>query len=203
MRERVTRAARELFLEHGFGATSLDTIARAAGVHRDTLYRQYGNKERLCRLVIAEGMSRMRQGVTSAVGAGGPPEQVLARVARQVHADVAAPEAQVVTRMVVAESRRFSELTAAAYADWVTDLAALITYLEQQCAAGVLTIDDPAEGAHAFVSSASGGVRFLMAPPLTGPKLEAHLRRTVALYLTGWHHRPAPSVAAKKKSTRR
>lgn len=42
---RVVAAAIELFAEHGFDATSVEQIARAAGVSRSTFFRQFGGKE--------------------------------------------------------------------------------------------------------------------------------------------------------------
>ncbi|MFT4220702.1 MAG: helix-turn-helix domain-containing protein [Microbacterium sp.] len=44
-RTAVVSVALELFHEHGFEATSVDQIARAAGVSRSTFFRQFGGKE--------------------------------------------------------------------------------------------------------------------------------------------------------------
>lgn len=41
----VVAAALELFSEHGFDATSVEQIAKAAGVSRSTFFRQFGGKE--------------------------------------------------------------------------------------------------------------------------------------------------------------
>ena len=40
-------AARDLFLERGFAATSMDTVAQAAGVSKATVYAQFGSKAQL------------------------------------------------------------------------------------------------------------------------------------------------------------
>ncbi len=44
-RTAVVSAALELFHDHGFEATSVDQIARAAGVSRSTFFRQFGGKD--------------------------------------------------------------------------------------------------------------------------------------------------------------
>lgn len=44
-RTAVVAAAIALFAEHGFDATSVEQIARAAGVSRSTFFRQFGGKE--------------------------------------------------------------------------------------------------------------------------------------------------------------
>jgi AcrR family transcriptional regulator len=46
-RDAILAAARELFTRHGFGDTSMDGIAEAANVSKQTLYRYYQNKEAL------------------------------------------------------------------------------------------------------------------------------------------------------------
>lgn len=44
-RTAVVAAALELFAEHGFGATSVEQIAQAAGISRSTFFRQFGGKD--------------------------------------------------------------------------------------------------------------------------------------------------------------
>ena len=45
-------AARDLFLEDGFAATSMDTVAQAAGVSKATVYAQFGSKAQLFAAMI-------------------------------------------------------------------------------------------------------------------------------------------------------
>jgi AcrR family transcriptional regulator len=51
-RSRVLDAARELFLEQGFGSTSIDQIAQRAGTSTQTVYASFGNKPGVLRRVI-------------------------------------------------------------------------------------------------------------------------------------------------------
>jgi TetR/AcrR family transcriptional repressor of mexJK operon len=190
IRERVIHNARHVFLELGYDGASLDLIARAAGVHRDTLYRQYGSKESLFRAVLGSTMGRLRTGVVQAVGRGGSPNKILPRVARQVYADVRLPESLAMVRMIIAVGGRFPELAASAHDNWSADLAPFIDYLKAKCNSGVLQIDDPAEAAYAFTNAASVTVRALLEPPLDARALRAHIKRTVDVYLAGWQFRP-------------
>lgn len=50
----VTEAARRLFMVHGFGATSMDAIAREAGVSKATLYSYFASKEALFAQLVSE-----------------------------------------------------------------------------------------------------------------------------------------------------
>ena len=43
----IMQAAKALFLEHGFGAVSMDQIARQAGVSKATVYAHFTSKEKL------------------------------------------------------------------------------------------------------------------------------------------------------------
>jgi AcrR family transcriptional regulator len=51
-RQRITRAAYELFVEQGYGATTLQRIAEHAGVAVQTIYFAFGNKPSLLKEVV-------------------------------------------------------------------------------------------------------------------------------------------------------
>jgi AcrR family transcriptional regulator len=50
-RAAILRAARDLFLAQGYGATTVDQIAAAAGVSKPTVFSAVGNKAELLRIV--------------------------------------------------------------------------------------------------------------------------------------------------------
>ncbi|MCU1602831.1 MAG: ttgR 2 [Frankiales bacterium] len=56
-RRAVTGAARELFLEKGYVATTLAEIARVAGVSVQTVYAQFGNKQAIVKQVLDEAIA--------------------------------------------------------------------------------------------------------------------------------------------------
>ncbi len=51
-RRRITAAARDLFAEHGYGATTLQDVADRAGVAVQTIYFVFGNKRSLLKEVV-------------------------------------------------------------------------------------------------------------------------------------------------------
>jgi len=53
----VLQAARQLFLERGFAATTMPAIASAAGVSVQTVYKAFGNKARLAKAVFDVAMA--------------------------------------------------------------------------------------------------------------------------------------------------
>jgi AcrR family transcriptional regulator len=51
-RERILRAAYDQWLEHPYDQVSIETVARAAGVSRQTVIRQFGTKDELAFAVV-------------------------------------------------------------------------------------------------------------------------------------------------------
>jgi AcrR family transcriptional regulator len=62
-RTAVLDAARELFTEHGYAATTMTAIADRAGVALDTVYASAGRKPELARLLIETAISGTDQAV--------------------------------------------------------------------------------------------------------------------------------------------
>jgi AcrR family transcriptional regulator len=60
-RRRITDAARECFYEQGVAETSVEEIARRAGVGRATLYLHFANKDAILLDLIASNMRGVRQ----------------------------------------------------------------------------------------------------------------------------------------------
>ena len=56
--ERILDAASAMFLQHGFGGTSLERIAEAAGAGKATLYSRYSGKEALFSAVVTRNCER-------------------------------------------------------------------------------------------------------------------------------------------------
>jgi AcrR family transcriptional regulator len=53
----ILQAARQLFLEHGYAATTMPAIASAAGVSVQTVYKAFSNKPRLAKAVFDVAMA--------------------------------------------------------------------------------------------------------------------------------------------------
>lgn len=61
-RARIAQAARTLFAEHGYGSTSMDAIAREAGVAARTVYTVFGAKREILSAICEEWLARARAG---------------------------------------------------------------------------------------------------------------------------------------------
>lgn len=65
-RERLIDVARELFLEVGYAATSLDRVALAAGFSKGAVYSNFAGKEELCLAVLDSIHAEQIEGVMDA-----------------------------------------------------------------------------------------------------------------------------------------
>lgn len=76
---RIVAAAEELFYNRGITAVGVDLIAEHSGVTKRTLYNQFGSKDHLVAVYLAERDQRWRSLVLAAVDAGdGPVDAVTA-----------------------------------------------------------------------------------------------------------------------------
>jgi AcrR family transcriptional regulator len=79
-RDHLVQTAERLFYANGFHATGIDTIVRAAGVVRMTLYNQFGSKDALVQAVLTERHDRFLARIDAAVAQAEPGAATLALV---------------------------------------------------------------------------------------------------------------------------
>jgi AcrR family transcriptional regulator len=117
-RARIVAAATELFVEQGYGATSIATIADAAGVSAQTIYATFGTKAAL----LGEAVGVALAGDDEPVPVFDRPESQAA-VTAETPADAAAAFAHGVTRLFERAGRLLHAADAAAQHD--PELAAM------------------------------------------------------------------------------
>lgn len=158
----VIRAAWQLFLEQGFSATSMDAIAKAAGVSKATLYAYFPSKEALfASLIVAECESLQRDLPVPKLSAG--LSEALRDFARQyLHTFIHRKDVAFV-RIIANESGRFPVLARLFYESGPeATIRRLAQFLEEARAAKVLEFDDPMEAAKQFLSLVRGELPLLI-----------------------------------------
>ncbi|MGO8947310.1 MAG: TetR/AcrR family transcriptional regulator [Ktedonobacterales bacterium] len=115
-RERIRAAARRLFLQQGYLATSTDAILVEAGIaSKETLYRHYGSKEELFVDVLRE-MTLEQPEFSEMISALPAPRDRLAlrrsltMLTRAILAMMSEPEYIALVRIMIAEAPRFPQL---------------------------------------------------------------------------------------------
>nr|WP_308416595.1 TetR/AcrR family transcriptional regulator [Streptomyces sp. AJS327] len=74
---RIAEAAEELFYGRGITAVGVDLIAEHSGVTKRTLYNQFGSKDHLVEVYLAERDRRWRSAVLAAVDTTGTPAEAV------------------------------------------------------------------------------------------------------------------------------
>ncbi len=192
--ELVVQAARRLFLEHGYGATSMEAVARAAGVSKATLYAHFASKAELFSAIIATECRRIAPTVDDGEVDTLPAREALFRIGRTLLTLVLSPQALSAYRVVVAETPRFPELGRAFYeAGPATTLRVLAGYLERATARGKLTVADPHTGAVLLAGMIRSHLQLCrllgVRDSVDEAELDRHVRAAVDLFLTGCGNR--------------
>ncbi len=152
--------ARGIFLEHGFGKTTMDAIAAAARISKASLYQQHPSKDALYAAVVldwaARGRDAMRPHLDRLLAADDLPA-ALARLARTVQTAVLSPDVLGMRRLVAAEAARHPEVAARYVADsWNRNIADLGGALAELHRRGALRATDPLVAAQQFTWLAVG-----------------------------------------------
>jgi AcrR family transcriptional regulator len=125
--------------EHGLAGTTMEGVARRAGVNKTTLYRRWGSKEDLVLDALLEiGERRVPIPDTGSL------RDDLLTVAREIVASVSTPEADAVVRAAAADPGPDSKLVASVRQFWAVRFGLLGTKVERAIERGELTADtDP------------------------------------------------------------
>jgi TetR/AcrR family transcriptional repressor of mexJK operon len=99
-------------LRDGYGTTSLEAVASAAGVSKRTLYARFSGKAALLQVVVARLVTNWLPAFDAEIGQGGGLRDTLLGSARVMLATALTPQALGLYRLIIAEVGRFPELAA-------------------------------------------------------------------------------------------
>ena len=148
---KILAAARRVFMTDGYGAASMDAIAKAAGVSKATVYAHFAGKDQLFAAIIAE-----RCLAHSAIPElenieHSTPEETLRALGRNFADLVLSPEVLDLYRIVVSETARFPELGRTLYETGPKrGIARLAEYLQRLTDRGFLDVPEPHIAARQF-----------------------------------------------------
>jgi AcrR family transcriptional regulator len=178
-----------LFLTQGYGATSIEAVARRARISKRTFYHRFDDKPALFVAVVHRIIDRLRSpaDVERLVG---DLQEILQRLARFILRAALLPQAVALNRMLVAESARFPKLAAVVTERGVTDEAIRVIagILDREIRAGNLALDNPTFAAQQFlymVIALPQRRAMGLGTPMTSAELDAWARDVVNLFVNG------------------
>lgn len=150
----IREAAAALFLEKGYQGTSMDDIAAAAHISKQTIYTHFADKKALFSDLVLGNVERVDAfiaGITRTIHEAEDVEVGLREVARRYLRIVIQPEVVRLRRLVIGESGRFPEL-ARTYYERVPHrvYAALAALMLEVADKGRLRLTDPVLAANHF-----------------------------------------------------
>jgi TetR/AcrR family transcriptional repressor of mexJK operon len=155
--ESILAAARRMFLASGFGAVSMDAIAREAGASKATLYAYFASKEELFGAVVAGEGERYFRGFSASELDPEKVEASLTEIARRFLDLVLSPDAVAVNRITIAEAVRFPQLGEVFWGAGPEQTRLQIEgFLRRADAAETLSVADPRLAAEQFIALLRG-----------------------------------------------
>src|SRR5579863_4541481 len=186
----IFEAARHEFAASGYAATSMDSVARRAGVSTKTLYRLIPNKAALFEAMITDRIDTFASVVRLRACDGSNIEKAL-REALIVCGELVLDRDVVwLQRMILGESEKFPEIAEVFYHKAIRRTEqTLANWLRTQSERGLLEIEDAETSAGILlgmlVFQPQRAVLFGHAPPPTREQLEQRAQTVAAVFLRG------------------
>lgn len=192
--QRVLEAAKTQFLQQGFGATSMESIAKASGVSKMTIYNYFPSKEALFESCIASRTDQVfHLSKLYSTGQSLPqPDQILQQIATQFVALMRDDEVLAMHRVMISSAGQHPEICQSFFAQGCLRLNQQISaYLELAHQTGVLQVSNPQRAADQFLSLCLGrqhlqGLLMLGTP--THAEDAAMIADNIAMFLAVYRH---------------
>ena len=192
IREQIVEVATPLFLIEGYGATSIEAVAKRARMSKRTLYSRFRDKAELFGAVVHRLVEQLRppRAATEQFFEGANLEAILQRLARFILRAALSPSALALQRVILAEATRFPELAAAVNQEGTRGEAIrrIGSLLERERQAGRLGLADTEFAADQFLYMLVAGPQrraLGLGTPMTEREIDAWARGAVDLFLNG------------------
>jgi TetR/AcrR family transcriptional regulator, mexJK operon transcriptional repressor len=137
------------FLQHGYSGTSMDRIAKSAGVSKQTLYSYYSDKNGLFTALIEHITSQIESVWSESLT--GKPRLVLRKIADKILTGIQTKEYLNFVRLIVAESQKRPDLSQLYLNSTAKPAIQYLTRYFQDCPQ--VNLKDPEATAKIFIDS--------------------------------------------------
>lgn len=205
-RPAVVAAAAELFIARGYDGTSMETIAEAAHVSRQTVYNQFESKEALFRAIIDDVLEEF---MAPLVGASPRAElrETLLSFAEHTLGLLVQPKSIGLYRLAIGETSRFPDLGRTTFeAGMLRGQETISQYLLNQARSGKLALADPFVAAGQFMALTCRDtelrVLFGIETKISPQEIRRRAKAGVDAFLSAYGTSKAPSPRILKTARR-
>ena len=186
----IFEAARHEFAGSGYAATSMDGVARRAGISTKTLYRLIPNKAALFEAMITDRIDKFASVVRLRACDGGGIEKALREALMVCGELILDGDVISLQRVILGDSEKFPEVAETFYHKAIRRTErTLASWLQAQKERGLVKIDDAETAAGMLLGMLAfqpqRAVMFGHAPTLTREQLEQRAESVAALFLRG------------------
>ena len=189
--ERILDVATQLFLAHGYGATSIEAVAQRARISKRTFYHRFADKPALFSAVVHRIIERLRPPAgVPLFDEGSDLRAILEQLAALIVRAALSPQAIALHRLIVGESGRFPKLAAAVNREGASEEAIrfIAELLDREVRRGKLELDDPTFAATQFLYMAMTIPQrraTILGEAMSPRELDAWAHKVVNLFLNG------------------
>jgi TetR/AcrR family transcriptional repressor of mexJK operon len=189
-RKQIIEAATQLFSELGFAQTSMDKIAKKAGVSKQTVYSHFGNKDELFVGAISRKcISYNLRGLVN--DKLGDPQSALTALGLSFIDMIMTPEVVATHRTCIGESESYPHVSQLFYKAGpertISEIAACMSEFDKR---GLLKIPDPRFAAAQFLCMVKGEIsiqsEFNVEKRLSAETVTAYVHSCVAMFIRGY-----------------
>ena len=187
---RIEDAAADLFFSLGYGATTIEAVAKRARVSKRTLYDRFEDKPALFSAVVHRTINRMRPPADVPLLRGNNLKSILSGLADLIMHAALSPRAIALHRLIVAESSRFPDLAAVVNNQGASEeaIGLIAGLLEREAPREKLKLGDATFAARQFLymlvtvpqRRAMG-----LGTAMTSAEVDAWVRDTINLFING------------------
>lgn len=102
--QEISEAAYALLDKHGYGGTSMLSIAKAAGASNETLYRWYGDKQNLFAAMVQDNAAAVKVNLEASLESDGDPLEALSVIGTKLLALLTSERAIALNRAAAADN---------------------------------------------------------------------------------------------------
>jgi len=185
----ILAAARKVFMKEGYGAASMDAIARQAAVSKATLYAHFGGKDALFAALIVMECRHLSDQIGRGALYAPDIREALLQVAKDFNNLLCSGEGLTMYRIVVAEAPRFPELGRIFYDSGPNVMISRIAdILRRATERRLLKLRDPRSAAIQFISLIRGELHLTRVLGLksASKNSDEYVEASVDLFLAGY-----------------